>query len=263
MEVPKIKFYFNTKYPSDLKVLTEIYPIISTKRSEKSWWKNMPSTWEVTDFQEKGWPESEQAPTIKYCPGIHDFINCGYTVPAWQDFEFFLEDNGNLKWRVPDTLNNSYIIEVHGEQQHRGCPMSDDTKALLKITSPWLIDTPEGYSTIFTKPFYDHPRGFDVCPGILDTDMKLKSNKQINVFIRIDKKNEVVRIDAGKPLLQLIPFKRTDFSYEICEPSEEFSSWMKKDELERASRFNNSAMVTDKDSLLKRRHKDNKNYEAS
>ena len=28
---------------------------------------------------------------------------------------------------------------------------------------------------------------------------------------------------------------------------------MKKDELERASRFNNSAMVTDKDSLLKRR----------
>ena len=257
-----IKFYYNyTSFPQELKPLIDLHPIIPTRRSEKSWWKNMPSSHEIENFQKQGWPEPEQPPTMKYCPGIYDFINCGYTVPAWQDFEFFLEDNGNIKWRIPDTLDNAYIIKVHDESQHKGCPMSTGTKGLLKIATPWMIDTPEGYSTIFTKPFYDHPKGFDVCPGILDTDMDLLTNKQISIFIRIDVKNEVIRINAGQPLLQLIPFKRENFSYEICEPTEEFKTMIKRSYWGTASRFGNSLRVDGKDSLRTKRHQDNKNFE--
>ena len=102
-----IKFYYNyTSFPQELKPLIDLHPIIPTRRSEKSWWKNMPSSHEIENFQKQGWPEPEQAPTMKYCPGIYDFINCGYTVPAWQEFEFlareaktilFLEESINTR----------------------------------------------------------------------------------------------------------------------------------------------------------------------
>ena len=247
-------------YGKNLRNICNAYPLVPAKKIEKSWWKIMKTHYDI--FLSNTRKEFKSIlPTMKYCPGIYDFINCGYTVPAWQDFEFFLEDNGNIKWRIPDTLDNAYIIKVHDESQHKGCPMSTGTKGLLKIATPWMIDTPEGYSTIFTKPFYDHPKGFDVCPGILDTDMDLLTNKQISIFIRIDVKNEVIRINAGQPLLQLIPFKRENFSYEICEPTEEFKTMVKRSYWGTASRFGNSLRVDGKDSLRTKRHQDNKNFE--
>ena len=42
----------------------------------------MPSSHEIENFQKQGWPEPEQAPTMKHCPGIYDFSNYGYKITS-------------------------------------------------------------------------------------------------------------------------------------------------------------------------------------
>ena len=44
--------------------------------------------------------------------------------------------------------------------------------------------------------------------------------KIVNVFLRFNVKNKVIKIDAGQPLLQLIPFKRMNWTLSIEKPNE-------------------------------------------
>ena len=67
------------------------------------------------------------------------------------------------------------------------------------------------YSSVQVSMTNMYSNDFDVCPGVLDSDLDRNSNNSINAMIRFNVRNKVIHIKAGQPLIQLIPFKRTNW----------------------------------------------------
>jgi len=245
-------------YGKKFRNICDVYPIVSAKKTEKSWWKIMKTHYDIFLSSERS-EFKGIASTIKYCPGIYDFTNYGYIVPAWQDFQFLVDDDGQVKWTVPDSMADLKNIHYHGGEQIDTCPILGDTSLfVLKLISPWFISTPKGTSIIICKPFYHYSNDFDVCPGILDSD--IDNNKDINAFIRFNVKNKIIHIKAGQPLIQFIPFKRTNWKLKHLEIDKKFKYMTEYDVIDKQTRFETS--ITDKDSMTKFRHADsNKKFE--
>ena len=197
----KITVRFNElTYGEELRHICDVYPIVPAKKIEKSWWKIMKIHFDI--FLSNTRKEFKSTlPTMKYCPGMIDFTNSGYIVPAWQDFQFWVNDDGQVEWAVPPKMGQIPNIFIHGTEQVDTCPILDDSAAtcILKLVSPWHISTPKGTSLIICKPFYHYSNDFDVCPGVLDSDMDRVPNHQINPFIRFNVKNKVIHIKACQP----------------------------------------------------------------
>ena len=248
-------------YGKEFRNICDVYPIISAKKTEKSWWTIMKSHFDIfLSHPIKKFKSS--SPTIKYCPGIYDFTNYGYIVPAWQDFQFWVDDEGQVEWQVPDSMGTINNIKVHTREQVDTCPILDNTAVcILKLISPWFISTPKGTSLIICKPFYHYSNDFDVCPGVLDSDIEFSlPNHEINVMLRLNVKNKVIHIKAGQPLIQLIPFKRTNWKLKHVEMDKNFKDMRANDHIKRATRFDPE--IIDKNSLSKFRHDDsNKKFE--
>ena len=92
----------------------------------------------------------------------------------------------------------------------------------MKVVTPWNVDTSEGISVMLVQPYYHNSTEYTVMPGLLDSDVNNIANKQIQIFIKINTQGKNIFIEKGTPLLQVIPFKRTDYMFEcIARPSEE------------------------------------------
>jgi len=246
-------------YGEEFRNICDIYPIVSAKKTEKSWWTTMKSHYDIflsssSQPRPNPPPFKTTQPTIKYCPGIFDFINYGYIMPAWQDFQFWVDDDGNIEWQVPPTMRNIGNISIHPQQQVDTCPIMDNTASyILKLVSPWFIRTSKGTSVNFCKPFYHYSNDFDVCPGVLDSDMNAPAISAVSVFIRFNVRNEVIHIKAGQPLLQFIPFKRINWKLKQVEVDKNFRDLISDYEITLNTRFQPEG-----DSLTKFRH-DNSN----
>ena len=259
----EIEVRFNEfMYGKNLRNICDVYPIVPAGKIKKSWWKIMKTHYDIflsstrKEFKSIG-------PTMKYCPGVYDFTNYGYIVPAWQDFQFYVDDNGGIEWQVPPTINHIDNIRPHGQEQVDTCPImesKDTSEYILKLVSPWFISTPKGTSIIICKPFYHYSNDFDVCPGVLDSDIDRASNKMINAFIRFNVRNKIIHIKAGQPLLQLIPFKRTNWKLKHVEIDKNFKDKVLAGRVSNDTRF--APHTTDKNSMTKSRHDDsNKKFE--
>lgn len=256
----EIEVRFNEfTYGEQLKSICDVYPMISAKKTEKSWWKKMKTQFGLLGKNNL----NVQNATIKYCPGIYDFTNCGYIIPAWQDFHFFIDDTGNIEWTVPPAMTHLNNITRHTTEQISTCPIIDDSgPSIIKLTSPWLISTPKGTSLIICKPFYHYSNDFDICPGILDSDMEfVLPNHIINAMMRFNVKNKEVYIKAGQPLVQIIPFKRTNWKLKHLEIDKSFKDKITENEIKWSTRFGGGKVI-DKDSMSKTRQDDsNKKFE--
>ena len=222
-------------YPQEHKELCNIHPIIPARKIEKSWWKIKKTHFDIF-FSNK---YKEQKPTIKHCPGIYDFTNYGYIVPAWQDFKFKVDENGDIQYQLNPSMENVENIFTHSQEQVDSCPILDNALHILKVVSPWLVSTPKGTSLIICKPFYHYSNDFDICPGVLDSDMDFSlANHQINAMIRFNVKNKVIHIKEGQPLVQIIPFNRTNWKLkylEIDKYIEEFPDHLKNTKQRRSA----------------------------
>ena len=143
-------------YGKEFKALTEAYPIVPAKKIEKSWWKIMKTHFDVRLSKTRK-EFTCKPPTIKYSPGINDFTNYGYIVPAWQDFQFWVNDDGDIEWEVPEPMAQKKNIRVHSKEQVATSPILGETaNCILTLIAPWYISTPKGTSIIVCKPFYDY-----------------------------------------------------------------------------------------------------------
>ena len=246
-------------YGPKFKNICNVYPIVPAKKIEKSWWKIMKTHYDIFLSGRKNF-KSKQT-TIKYCPGILDFTNYGYIVPAWQDFQFWIDDDGKIEWIVPELMASVKNIRIHPSEQIDTCPILDNTAPfILKLVSPWLVRTPKGTSLINCKPFYHYSNDFDICPGVLDSDIDKEENQAINAMLRFNVRNKVIHIKAGQPLNQLIPFKRTNWKLKYLESDKNFRDMITSDNIKRDGRF--ESRPDDKNSMTTFRHDDsNKKFE--
>ena len=220
METHKLEFFPNrggtTEEKKLFKLLGQAWPIRPAVDFKPSWHTNLDKMYHYD-------PESPPKATAKGCPGIFDHMRAGYILPMWSDmcFRFFNDESSepNRGWEsfFPDLIN-SYIskpVEMHDFQQMKGVPfLEDGCKSLVKFNSPWYVNVPKGVSLFYTTPFYHINTDFTVVPGIIDADIDHLPNKEINVFIKLNKPNVTIKLHQGQPLLQIIPFVRADYEFE-------------------------------------------------
>ena len=167
--------------------------------------------------------------TVKGCMPFLDTLTSGYLLKMPQDFNvkhnvdnknekgeifkdsfqtFGLHDQSELLHAKGINLNSG--INVHPIKQLEGSPLIEKNKnfSFYKISNPWKIKTPKGYSCLFVPPLNNTDDRFSVIPGIVDTDT---FSNEINFPIVINGDKYPIletTIKKGTPYVQIIPFKR-------------------------------------------------------
>ena len=212
-----------------MELLAENSPVLPASNFVPDWYKKLNNDFvnEGHKYALKGDPDYAIAgnpPTVKRCPGVFDFLHAGYIVPAWSDF--FIRWNGDDE---PPNVSFSYAVDkvggvgIHEYKQAEGAPFFNNScKDIIKLKSPWTVSTSEGISLMILQPYYHNSTDITIMPGLLDSDVNRISNKLLQIFIKVNTQGKNIFIERGTPLLQIIPFKRSDYKFEcITRPTEE------------------------------------------
>ena len=153
--------------------------------------------------------------TIKACPPVLDYNLSGYVIPLWMDMSIDTRDKCWFEWP-----NKDYnLIHYHAGRQIEGSPLREElheSDSVFKLTCPWRIKTPPGYSCLFFSPFY-HRGPIEILPGIVDTD----GTHGVNFPFIVHQKKDFVIMKEGTPVIQILPFKRESWTHTMEEPDPE------------------------------------------
>lgn len=151
-------------------------------------------------------------PTWKACPAIYDILTSGYVLKTPCDIKISLV-NGKPKAEVLDSRFETFLQErtaMPGFEVPHGYH-----KDHFAFFSFWGVQTPKGYSVIYSHPFNRYDLPFLSTNGIIDND-SVSLPGSLPFFVKTGWDGV---IPAGTPYIQLIPFKREDWSSEIVEGS--------------------------------------------
>jgi|TARA_R110001583_G_scaffold2229_3_gene16355 hypothetical protein len=189
----KIKFFCD---PECQDVIPEPYP---ARKLMPDWYKKLPNFTDSPD-------EKFDFKTLKRCPPFLDAMSTGWIIPLAADVQFNIQDNGaGLTW---DSEFYRPMVENHTLSQistHPNHPMVP-----IKILNHWIIETPPGWSCLFVPPLNRPDKNLDLMSGIVETD---KYFEYINFPGFLKLLNGRITLEAGYPLIQVIPYKR-NFSKE-------------------------------------------------
>jgi len=188
--------------------LTENSPSAATKAIPK-WFRSMPkylADQSKPSFNGDGSADS----TIKACPPFLDSMMNGYIIYTEFDMDVsWINGEPYFQWRAGGDL-----ISTHGKGQIVAEQIPEGfSDQPLKFNNFWQIQTPPGYSTLFTHPFNRTDLPFLTISGIVETDIY----KSVINFPFLIKKDFEGIIPAGTPIVQLSPFKRESWKMEIGE----------------------------------------------
>ena len=224
METHKIEFYPSRGTGAEekriYKLLGQAWPVQPIINFKPDWYRNLGRTYQLPSSQ-----GMKTHPTVQSCPGIFDYMRAGYIVPMWCDIQFKFSKENNKRWDascaeiIVKYLPN--MVTKHEYQQVEGAHfLEGGCSTLVKLNSPWYVNVPKGVSLLIASPFYHINNDFTVIPGIIDADLEHLPNKEVNCFIKLNKPNVTIKLNQGQPLLQIIPFVRTDYEFENNVPIE-------------------------------------------
>lgn len=147
--------------------------------------------------------------TSKRCVPMLDGYTAGY----------FIYTSCDLYWDGESFTHNANGYEPvsqHLKSQVFGIDFGDEySDQPFKFLSPWVVKTPKGYSTMFTHPVNREELPFKSFTAVVDTD---NHTLPIN-FPFMMKSGFTGTIPAGTPIVQVIPFKRDDWSSDVDDTS--------------------------------------------
>lgn len=151
--------------------------------------------------------------TVRKCVPFLDAMKIGYTIPAPADMYIKVGNNGHAYIKETRSLLNlnGDSVELLSEHDPKQLGQGPFRGLALKFNSPWKINTREGYSCLFVSPINSGNKYFECFSGVVDTD---RYQNIINFPFRILNPNNEQEfefyIKRGEPIIQVIPFKRTD-----------------------------------------------------
>lgn len=172
--------------------------------------KKAPDFYKAIKSQSTSHPASG---TVKRCVPFLDALSAGFIIPLWADLHV-VAANGSLSLSFPDGFPAQKTIASHNYVQLPDHPLANQPygKDFLKFVNPWLIETEEGYSCLFTSPLNHLERRIKILDGVVDTDTYYNN---VNFpFLWTGGDGEFF-IPKGTPLVQVIPFKREEYSLQI------------------------------------------------
>lgn len=183
-------------------------------RNQPNFWKEIPRYHE--NYIERQVPKYYWT-TVKACPGISDAIQFGYTLFFPLDVYVDATSPDKLLWEVPMPNLDDFYVETNPSWMLDGfIAPAGYNKNTLKLNPLFGVHTPPGYSTWFTHPIHHNELPFIVVDAIIDTDV-FPSKFPITFFVREGFKGV---IKAGTPFVQVIPFKRDEWTATIIEKNE-------------------------------------------
>ncbi len=146
--------------------------------------------------------------TVKKCPPFIDAMTYGFLIPLAVDLEV---RNGEFSWQfvLPEGLVSEYAhspIDFHDPGQVAGTPFFDDDRFIIKFNNFWTIETPPGYSLLFTHPVNRADLPFTTLTGLVDCDTFNASPVHFPARWH-DAAFEGV-LPKGTPVAQCLPVKR-------------------------------------------------------
>ena len=143
--------------------------------------------------------------TVKRCPPFLDAMQLGWVIPLAGDVEFKTNEDASgvdYSWSFYKPL-----VESHAVQQvtSEGAPNPANPKPPMKFLNYWTIRVPKGYSVMF-MPLMNRPDPRFTClSGVVECD---KYFEYINFPFFFNSPNFEGVVEAGTPLVQVIPFRR-------------------------------------------------------
>jgi hypothetical protein len=139
--------------------------------------------------------------SVRACMPFMEALTFGWVIPVPTDIAITHTSDGiSVEWNTEDfkAMGNHPKEQVGGEEfPHDG--------EILKFNLPYTLRTPDGVSTLYMPPLNRVETRFRPFSGVVETDRYL--NETNIPALMIDEEFEGV-IEAGTPLVQVIPFKR-------------------------------------------------------
>jgi len=164
--------------------------------------------------------------TIKACMPVFDVMTAGYIIKTPVDLNIEIDKSLNVP-KISWSINNFIPIEEHGIKQLDKFNIKDEYHTIAyKFLNNWMVKTPKGYSSIFMTPVFRNDLPFFCLPGIVDTDTHPRA-VNFPFFLRKDFEGIIYK---GTPLMQIIPFKREEWTHKIKKHDAKFDMAWKQAE---------------------------------
>ena len=181
---------------TDKSYVSEYAPIDYSNKFLPEWWKDLSKT---VESEYKGL----EMPTMKTCEGFIAQYKNSITIPAWSDFALQVYSEGTIghNWVFSDGLSKA---EEHPDKQ-RGLYLPPTRYQHIKLVVPWVLTCYEeiDWQMLGSTWNFNKPEELLIPPGIINFKYQFGAN--INLFVKKDETQKVVRIDHGQPLVQLVP----------------------------------------------------------
>lgn len=198
---------------------TIISPPIPASRCLPEWYKHQNSI--IGDkvlLNELGSPNV----TVKKCMPVLDDMTAGYYITLASDLVVSYDNNTHsFSWSLDisghiNTANQNEmlppLIATHSTEQVSHLPIpSEYSVHPFKFNNYYKITTPKGYSCMFRHPSWVFDLPFYTLSGMVDTDAH---PVPVNFPFLIRNSWEGI-IEAGTPIVQVIPFRRTEWVSEV------------------------------------------------
>lgn len=168
----------------------------------------VPASRMVPEWYRKLPGSAEKVETVKKCVPVLDALTAGYMITLPVDVHFNNEKN-SFWYDAPFQINSD-----HHAIQTQGVDIGPEfDQQPHKWLNQWRIETPKGYSCLFIHPLNRMDLPFRSFTGIVDTDR----HPIIINFPFVMKKDFYGVIPAGTPIIQIIPFKRDEWSIDVVD----------------------------------------------
>lgn len=142
-----------------------------------------------------------QTSTVKRCMPFLDALSMGWILPLCAEVQFKAEEGVvNYEWQFDES-----VVSNHNLGQVGGDMFPRNDWPVMKFHNYWCVKVPEGYSLLVTSPFNRIEPRFETFSGVVDADSYFN---YINAPFMWTGGNYEGVIDAGTPVVQVIPFKR-------------------------------------------------------
>jgi hypothetical protein len=143
----------------------------------------------------------------KLCVPFLDAMTAGYTATLWQDIVVSREnDEQVIRWEIAPNSPEPAQDRASNTYPSFPIPAGHSSKHFI-WKSPYIFETPPGYSLLLTHPINRFDLPFTTLSGIVDADGTMSSG---NIPFYIKEDFEGV-IEQGTPIFQVIPFKRDNW----------------------------------------------------
>lgn len=165
---------------------------------------------QVCPFPKEGTTDDYgKIPTWKACPAIMDAFSTGYVLKTPCDITFFKTPSGSIDVKIEDEKHKDFC------SKRLAMPQFEHPKGFYKDHFAWYPDwglqLPDGYSALFMTPMNRFDLPFLNTTGVVDND----SVHLLGTFPFFIAEGWEGTIPAGTPYVQILPFKRENWTHEI------------------------------------------------